>query len=60
MTIRDVLMRMDQLKAQSVALGNWLRGEIAQKTRPPETDAVFGSMLHMIHAHLQQMGGGRG
>ena len=60
MTIRDVLMRMDQLKAQSVAFGNWLRAEIAQKTRPPETDAVFGSMLHMIHAHLQQMGGGRG
>lgn len=60
MTIRDVLMRMDLLKAQSVTFGNWLRGEIAQKRRPPQTDAVFGSMLHLIHARLQQMGGGGG
>ena len=35
MTIRDVLMRMDQLKAQSVALGNWLRGRSRRRHGRP-------------------------
>jgi hypothetical protein len=58
-TVRDALMQMDVPKAQSVTFGSWIRQEIAQKTRPPQTDAVFGSMLHLIHARQQQMGGGR-
>jgi hypothetical protein len=58
-TIRDVLTRMNQLKAQSVILGKWIREEIAQKTQPAQTDGLFGSMLHLVHERLQQMGGAR-
>ncbi len=55
-TIREMFMRMDLLKARSLALEVDTR-EIAQKTDPSQTDAVFGSMLHLVHTRVQQMGG---
>jgi hypothetical protein len=57
MTIREMLTRMDILKGQSLSFASWIRGEIAQKTVRPHTDAAFGSMLHLIHTRVQQMGG---
>jgi hypothetical protein len=59
-TILQVLTRMDLLKAQSVIIGTSIQREIAQKTRSPQTDAAFGSMLHLIHSRLQQLAGARG
>ena len=57
MTIREMLTRMEILKGQSLSFASWIRGEIAQKTVRPQTDAAFGSMLHLLHARVQQMGG---
>lgn len=53
--IRDVLGQMDVLKAQSLPFAALISDEIGRKTRPPHTDSVFGGMLHLIYARLQQM-----
>jgi hypothetical protein len=38
-----------------VLLTKWIPGEIAQKARNPGADAIFGSMIYVLHARLQQM-----
>jgi len=57
-TVANMLLQLEQLKAQSILFGNLIEAEIRQKTRPPQTDAIFGSMLHLIHARLQQLQAG--
>jgi hypothetical protein len=54
--IGNALLRMDGLKAQSLVLTKWISDEIAQKARTPGADAIFGSMIHLLHTRLQQMG----
>jgi len=54
--IGNALLRMDGLKAQSVILTKWINDEIEQKARTPGADAIFGSMIHLLHTRLQQLG----
>jgi hypothetical protein len=54
--IGNALLRMDGLKGQSVILAKWINDEIAQKARTAGADAIFGSMIPLLHTRLQQMG----
>jgi hypothetical protein len=53
--IRDVLMQIDLLRAQSMTFPALIKDEIGQKSRPGQASAVLGGMLHLLHARLQQM-----
>ena len=56
-TIRKALLTIDLLNQQSAALPFEISREIAQKNRPPATDAAFDVMPHLLHMRLQQMRG---
>ncbi|HZQ53008.1 MAG TPA: hypothetical protein VFB14_12470 [Bryobacteraceae bacterium] len=53
--IRDVLMQIDLLRAQSMTFPALIKDEIGQKSRSGQAGAVFAGMLHLVHARLQQM-----
>jgi hypothetical protein len=54
--IGSVLLRMDGLKAQSLLLTKWIAEEIAQKAQVAGRETIFGSITHLLHSRLQQMG----
>jgi hypothetical protein len=53
--IRDVLTQIDLVKAQSMTFPALIRDEIGNKSRSGPDNVIFGAMLHLLHARLQQM-----
>lgn len=54
--IGSLLLRLDGMKAQSLLLAKWIADEIEQKKRTAGAEAVYGSMLHLLHARLEKIG----
>jgi len=55
--IRDVLTRIDLLKAQSMTFAGLIRNDISHNMRLPGVRPTIEPMLHLIHARLQLLGG---
>lgn len=52
--IRDVLTKIELLKAQSMTFTALITNEIQRKSQSGEAAEEFGAMLHLLHARLQQ------